>query len=470
MADWVTGDAGLTSTAVPNSRSQEDIELENAIRLSTQEAEESGHVMPAQESGVANPTGAAQFGPANRTDYEPGEWAMVPTAVQQTPVQTAPSPIARTKKPDAPAFLIQGPSHSTHRLGGLLTILHEIPLARNGILETGDAVNSYGYSSEWWRGQEIRPPHVLAKIQSGEVPWNTSEGMPVFAEELHRLMAFLDQTNRCYGAVSSLTNTLPYPGNGVEKQLYECMNFPERTTSSGMGHSVNIGFVIRDDDGEEINDFGLLEIEVSRNNYQGVNTLYEAIDLIMWSDTFDYRAMLPDNRMAMLARMGEVFAIKFGGDGPGRALEVPMELYPERWLVSRKGEARRIQKGLVEVIVDMQRLATEAGELSWQAWGSPSSAERTVLIDKLTEQWGAYHEHLQTSGQYLAMAETGFDTTQYPDYRAVPALLDEEDRDITRKVEEVMEWSTKVGDSLQAKSQGTSFGTMQFLLTRGRVE
>src|ERR1700712_1760013 len=109
---------------------QEDADLQRALAES---AAESG--FPHQETGIIdNDAHITHFGPANRPDYENDQWALVPTKAEAVQEKLQLKPSARRRDPKAPAFLR---TIKKHRLGGIISILHKIPLARNILLSSG---------------------------------------------------------------------------------------------------------------------------------------------------------------------------------------------------------------------------------------------------------------------------------------------------------------------------------------------
>lgn len=124
------------------------------------------------------------------------------TSVQE--IMNDPDPGERKRDLDVPAFL--KPSAEIHRLSALITIYHEIPLIREAFLPRTslDAVPDYGSDKEWWSGRAIDVPGVFGPDVS--LPDEVTL-------ELHRLMAFLDKTERSYGSVEPLANL-----NGVRLQ------------------------------------------------------------------------------------------------------------------------------------------------------------------------------------------------------------------------------------------------------------
>ncbi|KAM4056354.1 ubiquitin interaction domain-containing protein [Hirsutella rhossiliensis] len=446
MVDWT---AGADVSGASNTQSREDQDMQRALRESAQEA---GIPLPQQESGVLDSaTSVPSFGPANRSDYDQDSWAVVPS---ESKIATAPAPETRKRAPGAPAFLVSGLSSAgEHCLGGLLTILHGIPLSRNILLGTGKPAESYGFNSEWWKGQEILPPHVLNRLQSGAIAWGERHGAaPSSEEEIHRLMAFLDSTERSYGAVSVLTDLIPFSSVGPEKRLFEHLVQRRGELMMPLTQVATLTHVLGDDEGEEEARFGLLEVEHVRTDYANIKTLYESLDHIMWSDVLSWSEMHEGSKMAMFKDMGDVMVIKISGDGPEDAIDIPEELYPEKYLLTRKDEARRIQKGWCETKQAIQRIAQGEQELyEWRNDWNHQSFDKRGMILKVIGQWKTYREYLAGRGRFRGMEESGFDTDKYPDYRTAPCQMDDEEKQHHQAVEDVLQMAERALADIEEK-------------------
>lgn len=442
----------LNAIGGSNTHSREDEDMQRALRESAQEA---GIALPQQESGIVDSsTSMSHFGPANRNDYDQGSWAMVPT---ETQVASAPAPETRKRSPGAPAFLIQGLSSSgDHRLGGLLTILHEIPLARNILLQLGTPAASYGFNSEWWKGQAILPPEALARLQSGEIQWGERpDTSPNCEEEVHRLMAFLDSTERSHGAVSVLADLIPFSSMGPEKQFYENLAQQGSELVKPLSQVATLAHVFGDDLGDEEAKFGLLEMDHLRSDYSNIQTLYESLDHVMWSDVLSWSEMHGESKMAMFKDMGEVLTIKIGGDGPEDSIEIPEEFYPERYLVSRKDEARRIQQGWCETKKNIEGIAQQERRLyEYRDDLNQQAHDKNEVIHKVIKQWTFYLEYLEGRGRFRGMQESGFDTDKYPDYRAAPCQMNDEEQHHHRTVEGVLQLSRRMLRDMELRLKG----------------
>ncbi|KAG5993663.1 hypothetical protein E4U54_003292 [Claviceps lovelessii] len=455
VLDWAGHDIPASAGA-----SQEDEDMQRALRESAQEA--GIGLMDQQQSGITNSSSTPSvpaFGPANRNDYDEGNWAMVQSGPSETKVPRAPAPSLRKRTTGTPAFLVQGISTvGNHGLGGMLTVMHEIPLARNALLEIGSPAASYGFNSEWWKGQEILPPEVLARLQAGdEVQWGQQDQhKPDVEEEIHRLMAFLECTERSYGTVSVLTDLIPSPSLGPEKQLYEYLGPRNELALRPLTHSAVLAPVFGDDKGEEEARFGLLEMEHIREDYMCINTLYESLDHTMWSDAFTLDELHQGSKMAMFKNMGDVLAMKLNGDGPAQSIDIPEKLYLERYQTCRKDEARRIQLAWSETKSAIARIAEQEMKIhEWRNdWGN-LVLNRKDMIGRAREQWQVYGQYLESLGRFRQMEASGFDTDKYPDYRMAPFSVDSE-ADVESKyrvVEDVLEMTSRMLADMEAKMQ-----------------
>ncbi|RDA84116.1 hypothetical protein CP532_1475 [Ophiocordyceps camponoti-leonardi (nom. inval.)] len=400
-----------------------------ALRESAQEA---GIALPQQESGILDAsTSEPYFGPANRNDYEQANWAMVPTK-ESSKAAAASAPEQRKRAPGAPALLIRGSgSNGQHCLGGLLTILHEIPLTRNIILDIGRPADSYGFNSEWWKGQEILKPHILNQLQAGAMHWAERHASSSDREEeLHRLMAFLDSTERSYGSVGVLLDMLQQNGrSGVppERQLFEYLIQACGEAMLPLIQVADLMLVYGSGYLDKV-EFGILEMDHSREEYDHIKTLYESLDHVLW-DSLKAKELDQESKMGLFKHTGEVFIIKVAGEGPPESIEIPEELYPERYLGSRKHEAQQIQRAWCETKMALRRIEEREEEiLEWKLDWNESLAKRDTL-QKVIDRCATYRQYLESRGRFRAMETSGFDTDKYPDYRAAPnQMMEEEER------------------------------------------
>ncbi|KAI1215030.1 uncharacterized protein F4807DRAFT_405600 [Annulohypoxylon truncatum] len=342
----------------PTNAAEEDANLERALAES---AAESG--IPRQEAGIVdNETNLKYFGPANRPQYDTEQWAMVPTKASTDAEKADPTPSQRKREPDAPAFLRQT---KDHRVGFLLSIYHKIPLVRNILLRYGTSAKNYGHNSEWWRGQPILKHEQLAAMARGESDWG-NEARPEFAEEIHRLMAFLDRTERAYGSVDPLIDTEeiePNPGawaSDVEEKLFDVLKQEAKMNPNfGIDDMTTVGTILAcgprpsdepqsegdgDTSSDEGREFALLESLLDQDQYSWVDTLYDAFDHILWSQALNIDYPFPEAACyAVLSKAAEVVTARLSGAGLSKPCEIPAVLYMDRYLEDRKDLALKFQ-------------------------------------------------------------------------------------------------------------------------------
>ncbi|KAL6878982.1 hypothetical protein J3F83DRAFT_271607 [Trichoderma novae-zelandiae] len=448
MIEWTAGDAAGGN----DIHSQEDEDMQRALRESAQEA---GLALPPQEAGVIDQsTSTPYFGPANRSDYDQDNWAMVIAGQNRSQLNNAPSPSQRKRGPGTPAFLIQGSSpEGFHSLGGLLTILHQIPLARNILLQYGSPANSYGFNSEWWNGQEILPPEALRQVYlDGTAQGDDLAVRPSFEEEIHRLMAFLDSTERSYAAVSTLAELIPDPKSGMEKQFYARLG--DTSDSLQPLYQEAILLDVDDDVVHQEAKFGVLGFDHSRGEYAHIKTLYEAFDHMMWSDILSWHDADEKAKIATFRKMGEVLVIKVGNHGPQDSFDIPTHLYPERYLASRKEEARKIAMAILETKNAIDNVTTEERRLQeWQDDWNQLSFNKVDMIREAQDQWKAFSDYLETAGRFQGMEAAGFDTSKYPNYRDAPCQMTEEQRKLSGEVNDVLLLTQRILSDMEEKTQ-----------------
>jgi hypothetical protein len=447
-----------THTGVPNSQAQEDDDLQRAIRESAQEARST---MPDQESGIIGPSEPPppHFGPANRETYVAADWAIVPSDPMKGSSVNEFAPSKRKRAPGAPAMLvISSAQGGDHRLGGLLTILHEIPIARNILLGIGSPATTYGCNNDWWRGQNILSPDVLAKMaEEGSSDPGVHKSGSAFEDEVHRLMAFLDSTERGYGSISILADILADPDNqGMEKQFYEMLGKRYPDVAQPMMQVAAVAMFHRDDEEQDAS-FGLLEIEHLQHEYSCIKTLYEALDHVMWSDTLGWDKIHDESKMAFFKKMGEVLVFNTTGDGPSDSFEIPLEFYPERYLMSRKDEARRIQHGWCQTKEQTKRILAEKEKLFrlTDTWGNATD-DKCAVLKRAMDQWEGYRSYLESFLRFKTLEKSGFDTDKYPDYRTAPPDVDDNVYLESRKVIDVIDYSESLLVDLEEKMRGRS--------------
>lgn len=430
------------------SFTQEEEDMQRALRESAQEA---GNSVQEQESGIIDPQitmSAPQFGPATRSAYDAQSWAMVQTQPAESNFNMVPLASKRKRASNVPAFLVQSTDVVPgNRIGAFLTILHAIPLARNKLLQAGEPASSYWYNGEWWNGKDILPPDVLTRLQAGELDNDAPEAIPNFEHEIHRLIAALDQSSRSYASADSLTRIITTPSpvaeyNGsesVEKHFYEMFASRNSDQVHSLYSRVTLESVLdgisqaEDDEDEENTErnasFGLLETEVAKDDLRHTKTLYEVMDHIMWGHALS-DGIREDSKMAMYKEFGEILSFKLEGDYPeDGSIAIPEKLYPARWSEDRKPEARKIQAEWYRTKSGLQKLEEAKNKLERLDDSNGGEAKsKEEYLKQQRSRWETYTHFLENRARFRALEESGFDINKYPDYKFAPCQLSEEDQ------------------------------------------
>lgn len=301
---------------------------------------------------------------------------MVPTKVKVEAEVADPPPSNRRRDADAPAFLRQT---KDHRLGALLSIYSKIPLARNFLLRCGRPALTYGYNAEWWKGSPILAQDVLTRMARGEEIWG-EDARPDFADELHRLVAFLDQSERSYASADGLAETKAIVNNfgswavDFEDRLFQALQ--DASTDGpycGIEHMLTTGKVLpvippsphqsesdgQDEEEESTTSFLFLDIALDFEGYNCVETLYDALDHLLWSSALTLENSFPhDARTMVLLKLGKVLTLRFGGAGLVKPCEIPAVFYADRYMDDRKELALHFQAQIRDIKEALKKLAS----------------------------------------------------------------------------------------------------------------
>ncbi|KAH9904880.1 hypothetical protein F4778DRAFT_731087 [Xylariomycetidae sp. FL2044] len=341
---------------VPMDTDQEDAELRAALAES---AAQSG--LAPQESGIMDDAAVERyFGPANRPEYAPDQWAMVPRGTLQSK-STEPPPSSRRRDVNSPAFLQQT---GDHRLGAIITIFHKIPATRNMLLTCGPAFVNYGSNTAWWKGQPILKQEDLEAMARGEsVPDNAQRTK--FTHELQRLMAFLDNTQRSYGTVDSLIKTEPMGEADPEAYFFyalqgEAEKPPGFDTSAvtTWGRNISVEGLEEIPEIVEVKSSLWVPLSLTPDQYPWVNSLYSAMDHFMWPDGTNLDVHFPQGaHMNVFTKLGPVMTIRIEEPGLEKPCEIPPVFYADRYVESRRHLAVEFQQELRKIKDYHQRLS-----------------------------------------------------------------------------------------------------------------
>jgi len=329
------------------NKTQEDVNLERAIAQSLADSQGISDVQSPQETGVvAHDTSNVAFGPANRDEYPAAEWGMV-VAHHRNP---EPGPSLRKRAPGSPAFLrCRSPGWDQNKVSGIVTLLHSVPAARNALLSTRSAAASLGNNGEWWKGTAIEAP-----LSEDDNPnWEPFPEVDL-ADELHRLMAFLDSTDRSYGTADVVIRTTQVEGardaststGDWEKFFFNALK--DATTDEGrqtLFTRVEMRHLHGGDTSPEESAFAILDMYLTQAQAEQAESLYAVLDSIFWSE-LDYDeevARVVPPRLAVISSPGDVLLLRHEGTALHPNMEIPATLYLDRYMAENKDAAVELQ-------------------------------------------------------------------------------------------------------------------------------
>lgn len=323
------GDAGLKQA------------LRNSLMTAGIGTQESG-ILPGGMSALEGNGVGGQFGPATRSEYDASQWAMVSLGGTAThEIFVDPDPVERKRTGNAPAFL--KPARNDDRLGALLTIYHEVPLVREILLRRDHVPSNSLQSPGWWSGRTIEtsPLEVSTEGDIEDVSQNHD-----LTEELQRIMAFLDKTDRSYGSVENVTRLLLDKSRDVVSCFADEWreNMDEKALDSIF--SVAIQPAEKDPAVEEFAYLEVNEIAVSQSS-----NLYDCLDSTLWTTS-----SLEAGSSAFIQKLGEVLTIRLRGKMRDKHIDIPLVWYPDRYLESNSQTALHMRRQKQDIMNQISKM------------------------------------------------------------------------------------------------------------------
>jgi len=312
----------------PVTKEQEEEDFQRALRESANEA----GLDAIQESGVTS----AVFGPATREYYEQDQWAVVRHGLQASTISHS-LPSARKRQPGAPALLYSEGNDHDFRLGGFLTVLSEIPLARNALLQLPVHKEVESVSSDWWKGQPI-----------------VGGDYEAFLQYIQCLMGACDSSERSFFSTHTIGEVKSSSSFAKNAGFFESIvGSGHQTVLRPLLHNTHT-FTIKPSDDLDNEGGGhlatqlLFQTSLPSIYHKNNMNLYEVLDHHFWSGVLgapNFPSM-DSQDMKTLSQVGEVFVIQC--DPPSNAsstakLTIPAYFYPERYLEARKEDAMGFQ-------------------------------------------------------------------------------------------------------------------------------
>ncbi|KAK3953069.1 hypothetical protein QBC32DRAFT_369800 [Pseudoneurospora amorphoporcata] len=416
---------GPYASGVPTNQQEEDAQLQQALAASmnpsgmhTPQPISNGLSLPPQlppppppqESGVTSNGG--YFGPANRSDYDPNQWAMVPLRLRQTD----PRPINRTRAPGSPAFLRNRSENTTirHRVGGILTILHSIPAARNALLQLGTAPE-YGYGSnrEWWKGQKILPPELQACNE--QIGSEQEQLLPPWSDELHRLVAFLDSTERAYGTADILANCKA-PGVDdrwdCEREFFDSHMEMLKAKNDGSWDDLTM-CVKRSQYGSAQGFSEYLDLLYCEGLDLTTTNLYACLDKAFWMDRNTSGESLEGTPYTMISKLPEVLTITLRApQGLPTAIDIPERIYLDRYLASNEKKINELQADLSKLAYALRKCIEEEERLTcWIEKETGRTMDRRTMIADSIERCKDHIQQVKGRAAWRDFQESSSDVS-----------------------------------------------------------
>ncbi|EPS34670.1 hypothetical protein PDE_09634 [Penicillium oxalicum 114-2] len=332
---------------------REEQQLQQAVAMSL------GQGIGQQETGVTKTTEKnhqANFGKATRDYYDEADWGMTLFNETAQELVVDPEPEDRVKVEGEPAFL--RPTSDKAHLAGYLTILHEIPLAREALLLRNKMLFDYGGDAQWWNGHSIYLPKIVT-VHDRE--FNYDDEWEDIIYESQRLMAFLDSTKRAYGSADALAklkdvDVLSSEPDEIIARFLEIWHAsairaaPDSPLATAfMSHAYKRSPF---DEGDETVSRELFVFEpiIEQETDQ---TLYDVLDTAIWSD-------LPGEQLddVWLEHVGDIVTMKLDAFNGGTSVNVkiPAVFYPDRYLSSCRELARELRTKRLVVQEEIHRL------------------------------------------------------------------------------------------------------------------
>ncbi|KAJ5948888.1 hypothetical protein N7454_002195 [Penicillium verhagenii] len=316
---------------------REQQELQQAVAMSLNQG------MGTQETGVtaAASNSPPHFGKATRDHYDQGAWAMTLFNESSQEVINGPDPEDRKKVADQPAFI--RPTQSNLYLGGFLTILHEIPQAREALLLRNKLLFDYGQDAHWWNGQPINLPKIVTVHEGTE-----DSDLEDTIHETQRLMAFLDSTERAFGssdALAGLKQMNWYSSDSEEIVARFLETWHSAAIRADPNNPLVTSFMSHAykrspfDDGDEPISKELFVFEPVVEQEHG-QTLYDVLDTAIWSDKPG-----EDLDDVWLEHVGDILVMKLDSFEHAKSVDVtvPAVFYPDRYLSTCQDLTRELR-------------------------------------------------------------------------------------------------------------------------------
>lgn len=395
--------------------------MEKALALSM------GQNIPGQESGVLDPP-RPYFGPAERKDYDSNNWTMTATGSHTKEILLNPEPVDRKRGNNMPAFL--KPTPRGYQLSALIKILQVIPMSREALLCRENIFDDYGYDTEWWDGTAIKVPKVVNLSPDGHYV-DPDEVI----HESQRLVAFLEETDRAYGSSEVLAAMDGIHGSGhdaVISSFFETLTKAFRYAAPNLPlldifHSVGTKQNHDEPEAEEKYPFMTLDVRIDEGIADKGQTLYEAIDDLLWAEQSD-----SSYEQVYLEKVADIFVIqatRVHEAGSGLGIKIPSVWYSDRYLRSSLQLVKDMRAGKVAVQAELARIDEQKAKLA-----EFKSSSAPIDAMQLLKSAAAYFEASAPNINVTDEAKTRLESDPTSLKRKNYGRIAEELKDVTERI------------------------------------
>jgi len=394
---------------------REEKELQQAVAMSL------GSGIGQQETGVTS-NSQSQLSKATRDHYEKDAWAMTLFNTSSEEVMNSPEPEDRKRVEGEPAFI--RPKPDSIYLGGFLTILHNIPLAREALLLRNKPLFDYGHEPQWWNGQAINLPKIVT-VNDGT---DTDSDWDDIIHETQRLMSFMDSTNRAFGSSDSLARIKSMSPISIDSEdavtrFMEAWHAaalqadPENPLATIFTSHAFKKELFGEYDEHQDKELFTFEPPVEQDHDQ---TLYEVLDSALWPDR-------PGQELddTWLENIAEVLVIKLDAfQKPNPVdVEIPSVFYPDRYLSSCREIAREFRLKRQQIQGEVLKLEKLVKGYTFPQ-GSWSTISTKELLEKAAEAVNSSQPEKGSDAESSAEATIAETTRVSEELKAVASKID----------------------------------------------
>ena len=346
----------LISEVAEDDGIAEDRDLQQAISMSLSQT------LPGQETGV---TDGANFKPATKSYYDPTQWSMTTTR-QFLP---NPDPEFRKRMEGAPAFM--KPSMRDDYLPALITVLHQIPLAREALLARDSVLQDYGWGDDWWDGEPIPLKQVTITDDNNRTSQLDADNVVI---ETQRLMAFLELSSRAYGNVSVLGQVAESGDDGDEGAIDKFLmawvvqitdllpDYPLRHIFDT--HAISDASRPTDEEGNNVT------VRVIKL-FGSAEDLYQALDDALWN------TWTPESSTMPYLSFGEILVFQQDkktdlARGQATGFDAPISWYADRYLKENVPQAKKALETRHDFLTELKEIIKLQNKLRFIPTSDPN--------------------------------------------------------------------------------------------------